>query len=158
MVIIFSVIRLRGGSMGRIRYIVYACLTGIVAVVTLAQDFPEHPTNRKEAEAQGLARVGIDELKAFMPGVVQMQGHKGSAKTKTFKPDGSLKVEDLTDIDKGGSWKFSKKHDGYCNEIRKKKEIDKNCFVVFRAPDGVHYFDFDAKTGFYAAVWRAVPK
>ena len=87
--ITFSAIRLRGGKMGWIRNIVYACLTAFVAVVALAQDFPEHPANRKEAEAQGLARIGIDELKA---------------------------------------------------------------------PDGVHYFDYDVKTGFYAAAWRAAPK
>jgi hypothetical protein len=87
-----------------------------------------------------------------MPGTIQMQGHKGVSKTKTFSPDGTLVIDDARD--KGGTWKFDQKHDGYGNAIEEENRSAKNCFFVFKAADGVHYFDFDVKSGFYSAVRR----
>ncbi len=142
--------------MFRIRHIMYAGLVALVASPALAQDFPQHPADMKEAEAQGLTRVGVGELKAFMPGTIQMKGAKGVEKTKMFKPDGSLEVSDARD--KGGSWNFSKKHDGYCNEIVLPKKVAKSCYYVFKAKDGVHYFNYEVSTGHFAEVWRAAPK
>lgn len=139
-----------------IRYLACACLIAFGSAPAIAQDFPEHPANMTQAEAQGLARAGISELKAFMPGTIQMQGNKGTSKTKTFKPDGTLETD--YPWDKGGTWKFDNKHDGYCNSIAKESGIAKNCFFVFKAADGAHYFDYDVKNGFYSAVWRPAPK
>lgn len=140
----------------RIRHFISASLIAFGSAQAIAQDFPGHPANMKEAEAQGLARAGIVELKAFMPGTIQMRGHKGTSKTKTFKPDGTLEIDYAWN--KGGSWKFDEKHDGYCNTVVKENRIDSNCFFVFKAADGVHYFDYDVKNGFYAAVWRPAAK
>jgi hypothetical protein len=77
-------------------------------------------------------------------------------KTKIFKPDGSLEVSDARD--KGGSWNFSKKHDGYCNEVVLPKRVAKSCYYVFKAQDGVHYFNYEVSTGHFAEVWRPAPK
>ena len=69
-----------------------------------------------------------------MPGTIQMQGHKGVSKTKTFSPDGTLVIDDARD--KGGTWKFDQKHDGYGNTIEEENRSAKNCFFVFKAAEG----------------------
>jgi hypothetical protein len=141
----------------RIGHLICAGLL-VVATQAFSQDVPEHPANRQDAETKGLARASIAEIKAFIPGTIQLRGHKEVAKTKIFKPDGTLEVDDARD--KGGTWNFSKEHGGYCNAIVRAKDnrTVKNCFVVFKAGDGVHYFDYDAKSGHYAATWRPAPK
>lgn len=141
----------------RTRHVIYAGLF-VFATQVFSQDVPEPPANKQEAEAKGLTRIGIAELKAFIPGTIQMWGHKDVAKTKIFKPDGSLEVDDARD--KGGTWNFSKEHGGYCNAIVKAKDnrTVKNCFAVFKAGDGVHHFDYDVKSGHYSATWRPAPK
>jgi hypothetical protein len=44
---------------------------------TFAGDSPKGPPNLKEAQAQGLQRVNIEELKKFIPGVIINKGKKG---------------------------------------------------------------------------------
>ncbi len=48
------------------------------------------PPNIKAAEAKGLQRVNLEELKKFIPGVIKVKGHKGGQYTLTFKADGSV--------------------------------------------------------------------
>jgi hypothetical protein len=141
----------------RTRHVIYAGLF-VFATQVFSQNVPEHPANMKEAEAKGLARASIAELKAFIPGTIQLRGVKDVAKTKIFKPDGTLEVDDARD--KGGTWNFSKEHGGYCNAVVKAKsnKVVKNCFAVFKAGDGVHYFDYDVKSGHYSATWRPAAK
>lgn len=137
-----------------IRYLTAcAILIAFGPAQALAQDFPEHPGNMKDAEAQKLARVGIAELKVFIPGSILVQGKKGgTSKTKIFKSDNSLEIPENMNV--SGTWKFNEKHDGYCNTIVGRNRTTENCFFVFKAADGVHYFDYDAENGFYSAVWR----
>lgn len=42
-----------------------------------AQEFPAAPPKLKDAEAQGLVRASIEELKQFMPGKVESRGPLG---------------------------------------------------------------------------------
>ncbi|MCR4304676.1 MAG: hypothetical protein NUV63_10710 [Gallionella sp.] len=50
-----------------------------VATTTFAADFPQAPPNQKEAEAQGLQRVSLEELKKFIPGIVGNKGFRGES-------------------------------------------------------------------------------
>jgi hypothetical protein len=136
-----------------IRHVISLSLFAIATTQAAAADFPKAPPNLKEAETQGLHRLNKEELKAFFPGTVDVQGPQGGEKTKTFKPDGTLDIKDFEN--KTGTWRFDAWRGAYCNRIyRSRKKSGENCFVVLRAADGVHYFDYDIKTGHFAAVWR----
>jgi len=142
--------------MVRARYIMVAGLIALGANVAWAQEFPKAPPQMKEAEAQGLTRVGIKELKAFIPGSIRLKGVRGVEKTKIFHEDGTLTVLDIRD--KHGTWHFNKQIDGYCNNIDMQKKNVRACLNVFKAPDGVHYFNYEVKSGHFAEVWRPLPK
>jgi hypothetical protein len=138
------------------RYIAGVGLTVCFMGFAIAQDFPQHPANKKDAESQGLVRVGIKELKAFMPGTIKLQSHKGKEKLKTFRPDGRVEIDNF--LEKDSSWKFDENQNGYCNTIPKRSgKLSTHCFATFKASDNVHYFDYD-EDGLYAGVWRPESK
>jgi hypothetical protein len=119
-----------------------------------AQDFPTAPPKLKEAEAQGLQRVSMEELKQLIPGTLITKGTRGKHK-RTLKPDGSADRTGFGAMESTGTWRFDEKNTAYCNAFKGKKGFaEENCFAVFRAPDGTHYFDYEIDTGFYTHVWR----
>jgi hypothetical protein len=120
--------------------------------------FPSsHPGTLKEAQAQGLQQLSAEELKAFIPGTQEAQGVKGGkrGKLRIFRPDGSFQVEGFEV--RQGTWRIDSANNTWCRTIYKEKEMRdvEQCFASFRAPDGIHYFDFDVGDSFYAGVWRA---
>jgi hypothetical protein len=119
---------------------------------TFAGDSPKGPPNLKEAEAQGLQRVNIEELKKFIPGVIINKGKKGVEHTLTYKADGSVDRTGFNDLK--GDWHFDEKKNAYCTGFYKKKGYQENCFAVFRAADGTNFFDYDIDDTFYAHVWH----
>jgi len=122
------------------------------ATNTFATDFPKGPPNLKEAEAQGLQRANLEELKKFFPGIINNKGVKGVEHTLTFKPDGTAHRTGFNDLT--GEWHFDEKKNAYCVGFYKKKGYRENCFAVFRATDGTNFFDYDIDSGFYAHVWH----
>ena len=125
-----------------------------------AQEFPTAPPNLKEMEAKGLPRLSAEELKAFFPGVIDSKGTKGRH-ILTFNADGTLLRKPFKHglSEDTGTWKIDEKNNTHCVSLPKgkgvvKKGYDENCFATFRAPDGVHFFDYDVSDGFYAHVWR----
>ena len=135
------------------RHAIFVAL--FTATSVLAQGGSQAPVNLKEAEAQGLQRLSVEDLKAFMPGIHEEQGTTGKS-TKYFKPDGGFEPRGIKDFT--GSWRFDEGRNGYCLDVYKKKGMEKTCFAVFRAPDGTHYFDYEVDTGFYSHVWRRATK
>lgn len=129
----------------------FVAATGQVA----AQDFPTAPPKLKEAEAQGLQRVGIDELKQFIPGTLDTRGTRGTH-MKTLNADGTAHREGFGAKESDGTWRLDEKNNAFCNTFREKKGEKEFCFAVFRAPDGIHYFNYEIDTGFYSHVWRRV--
>lgn len=121
----------------------------------MQQIFRQRPPKLKDAEAQGLYRMNTTELKAFMPGKVETKGTRGGY-VKTFKADGSVDRADLVLGEGTGTWRFDEKNNACCNAFKEKKGYQENCFAVFRAPDGAHYFSYEVDTGFYAHTWRRV--
>src|SRR5512139_1415267 len=111
------------------------------ATSALAQDggMPKAPVNLKEAEAQGLQRLSVEDLKAFIPGTHEVRGTTGKS-TKIFKPDGGFERHGFKDLT--GSWHFDEGKNAYCLDVHKKKGLEKTCFAVFRAPQGDYYFDY----------------
>lgn len=127
-------------------------------VLGLAQEFPKAPPKLKEAEAAGLPRVSTEELKQFLPGKMDAKGPLGRH-IKTFKPDGTVdRVGHRSGETESGTWRFDEAGNVYCNTIRGKKSFEENCFAVFRAPDGTHFFDYEVETGFFLRTWRRVPE
>ena len=132
--------------------------TAISMVLTtsfgVAGEFPEAPPNLKEMEATGLPRLSAAELKAFFPGAIESKGTKGKH-LLILKPDGTAERKggqaqrDLT-----GKWRIDEAKNAWCTEFWLRKGFENNCFAVFRAKDGMHYFDYDVDNGFYAHVWR----
>lgn len=121
------------------------------ATSVLAQGiYPKAPVNLKEAEAQGLQRLSVEELKAFIPGTHETKGTTGKS-TRTFKPDGGYERKAIKDF--SGTWRFDEGKNAYCLDVYKMKGLDKTCFAVFRAPEGNYYFDYDLQNGFYSHSW-----
>ena len=135
--------------------LVIALLVSIPAL-GLAQEFPKAPPKLKEAEAQGLPRVSTDELKQFMPGKVDCRGAIGR-RIKTFKSDGTVDTVGFKGGNpESGTWRFDEANNTCCHTFQGKKGLVDDCFVVFRAPDGTHFFDYNVKTGLFEHTWRRV--
>ena len=111
---------------------------------------PQAPTNLKEAEAQGLQRLSVEDLKAFIPGTHATKGTTGKS-TMIFKPDGGFERKAFQNFT--GSWRFDEAKNAYCLDVYKKKGLDKTCFAVFRAKEGDYFFDYDLENGFYSHSW-----
>lgn len=147
------------------RYFIAMWITALVMPLTVsfAQEFPTAPPNIKEAESRGLPRLGVEDLKAVLPGVVDSKGVKGRHLI-TQNVDGTClrkAAKHAVGQDASGTWRIDEKNDTYCRSLPKmgrgvmaKGGYEEHCFAVFRAPDGIHYFDYDVQDGFYAHVWR----
>lgn len=118
----------------------------------LAQEFPTSPPNIKEAQALGLQRLTGEELKAFIPGVIKSKGPTGHHKW-IYGADGSMVRKDFKG-DKPGTWRIDESKGALCNSFSRKQGPVEACLAVFRAPDGIHHFDYDLRDGFYAHTWR----
>jgi hypothetical protein len=141
-----------------IRYLAVLVLFAVTATQA-AGLFPSHPPKLSDAQAQGLHRLSADELKAFIPGTLEVQGHKGGkGKLRIYKPDGTFEVQAFED--RPGTWRIDSNNNTWCRTIYKKKESAnvEQCYATFAAADGIYYFDYDVADGFFAAVWRAQSK
>lgn len=120
--------------------------------------FPRaHPRNLHEAQAQGLHRLSADELKAFIPGTMEAVGIRhGKGKIRIYHPDGSFEAQGFQM--RKGTWRIDSKDSTWCRTVEKKMRDQENCFAVFRAPDGIHFFDYDVADSFYAGTWRPQKK
>jgi len=94
-------------------------ITLFTATSVLAQ--PRAPVNLKEAEAQGLQRLSVEDLKAFIPGTHEEHGTTGKS-AKYFKPDGGFERKGFKDFT--GSWRFDEGKNAYCLDVYKKKGMD----------------------------------
>lgn len=128
----------------------------------LAADFPTAPPNLKEMEATGLPRASAEDLKAYFPGIVDWKGVK-SRRIITHDPDGTLVSKGFKKgfADVSGKWRIDEKNNTYCKTLPQQRGgamakggLEENCFAVFRASDGVHFFDYDVQDGFFVSVWR----
>jgi len=132
------------------RHAILITLFAATSVLAQGGGVPKEPVNLKEAEAQGLQRLSVEDLKAFIPGTHQTWGTTGKS-TKYFKPDGGFERKGFKEYT--GTWHFEEGKNAYCIDVYKKKGLEKTCFAVFRAPDGNFYFDYDLQNGFYAHTW-----
>ncbi len=145
--------------MSAVRSALLIVVLASVSVPGLAQEFPRAPPKLKEAEAQGLPRVSTAELKQLMPGKVDSKSPL-LRRIKTFKADGTVDTNAYWGGDPvSGTWRFDETNNAYCQQFPSAKNVAdrrENCFAVFRAPDGTHFFDYDAKTGFFEHTWRRI--
>ena len=127
-----------------------------------AEEFPSAPPKLKEMEVQGLPRVSAEDLKAYFPGVVDWKGVK-SRRIIIHNPNGTLVSKGFKHgfSDVPGKWRIDEKNNTYCKALPQqqggvmaKGGLEEHCFAVFRALDGVHFFDYDVQDGFYVSVWR----
>ena len=119
-------------------------------------EFPKAPQNLNEAESQGLHRMSGKELKTLFPGTMDARQYNGEERRTVTKADGSLETKFLTmQGTYTGKWRIDEQNNTYCHAVNWKKGYRDDCFAVFRAPDGIHYFNYDIKTGLAGGVWRA---
>ena len=146
--------------MSAIRYLALLLVFVFSAAYADATVFPkDSPKNLKAAESAGLHRLTTDELKAFIPGSMEVLGHgAGKPKLRIFKPDGSFEVQSWRT--NKGTWRMDAGANTWCRTVTKQKtgEEVEQCFAVFRHPDGVHYYDYDVGDGFHASTWRPQSK
>ena len=134
------------------RSVVFSTLLA-ATTIAYAAEFPTAPPRLKDAEAQGLARVSAAELKESLPGKWEEKGTKGH-RFKTLNPDGSAHRTGFGQKEGSGTWRIDETNNAFCNAFQEKKGYKENCFAVFRAPDGIHYFDYEVDTGFFQRVRR----
>lgn len=141
-----------------------AALSMSVGAPSFAQEFPTAPPKLKEMEEKGLPRLSAEELRTFFPGVIDSRGTKGRHLI-TSKPDGTLLRKGFKQglPDHPGTWRIDDKSNTHCRSMQRgtgmaKKGLEETCFATFRAPDGVHFFDYDVADGFYAHTWRKAPE
>jgi hypothetical protein len=146
--------------MSSIRYLAFLFLFAVAATQAAEVAFPrEHPRDLKAAQAQGLHRLTAEELKAFAPGTVEAMGARGNKpKLKIYKPDGAFEVQSFKT--RTGTWRIDSGNNALCRTLYKEKKGGdfEQCYAAFRAPDGVHYFDYDIADSFYASTWRPKSK
>jgi len=121
--------------------------------IAYAEEFPTAPPRLKDAEAQGLVRMSTAELKESLPGKWEERGTRGK-RLKTLNPDGTAHRTGFSQKEGDGKWRIDEKNNAFCNAFYEKKGYTENCFAVFRAPDGIHFFDYEIDTGFYQRVRR----
>jgi hypothetical protein len=121
--------------------------------IAYAAEFPTAPPRLKDAEAQGLVRMSTAELKESLPGKWEEKGTRGKRK-KTLNPDGSAYRTGFDQKEGAGTWRIDEKNNAFCNAFIEKNGFQENCFAVFLAPDGVHFFDYEVDTGFFQRVRR----
>jgi hypothetical protein len=136
----------------------------MLCVPALAENapFPSAPPNLKEVQAAQLQRVTIAELKQLFPGSIEQKRSRGGRVKKEFRADGTLQASTMETARPGGAtdwsstWHIEKKKGGgvYC--VASNPETKGGCYAVFKAGDGVHYFEYTVHDGFFAAVWRPV--
>ena len=132
----------------------YAVVLALLLAATAQAEnliFPKGPPRMKDAEAQGLQRVRAEELKALFPGTSKSVAAAGRG-FRTFKPDGVFEIKTFQDLK--GTWRIDEKNNAYCMAARVAGKYGDECFAVFRAPDGTHYFDYDIEDGAYSRTWR----
>jgi hypothetical protein len=138
-------------------------LTGLLSVAPMAliwsfafaSDYPNAPCRIEDAESQGLVRVNAEELKMILvKGTLDFKADKGKY-FFTFSPDGSFerKGQKSGELIKG-KWNIDEGRNAYCTAFNYKNSYFKNCFAVFRAADGVHFFDYDVDGKYDCHVWR----
>lgn len=71
----------------------------------------------KEAEAQGLSRVGTEELKQYILCKVDAKGVK-ARRIKTFKADGTVDTVGYKHGNpESGTWRFDETSNAYCHQF-----------------------------------------
>ena len=144
--------------MPKMRYLLFSILLSVTSAYAANHVFPrEYPLDLRKAEAQGLHRLSAEELKAFIPGTMEALGADAKkGKIRIYRPDGSFEGQGFHT--NKGTWRIDSKDNTWCRTIVKKMQDQEKCFAVFRAPDGIHYFDYDMTDNFYAGSWRPKQK
>lgn len=132
-----------------------------------AQEFPTAPPNLKEMETKGLPRVSTEELKELFPGVIDSRGPTGRH-IVIHNADGTCirkAAKHGVGQDASGKWRINEKNNTLCRYMPRmgkgvmaKGGSEEHCFALFRAADGMHFFEYDVQDGFYAHTWRKAPE
>lgn len=141
------------------RFALLLCLLVSPIAFAADMDFPKGPVNMKEAEAKGLHRLSLDELKGFFPGVTEAKGAKGTGGgmgTRTHRAGGKVEVASKSGDRFTGTWRLDEKRAAYCQDLRQKGALGEKCFAVYSAGDDIHYFDYDLDDGLFSRAWRVV--
>jgi len=135
----------------------------LASTFVLAAEFPSAPPNLKEVETQGLPRLSAEELKGIFPVTIDSKGPTGRH-IFAHNADGTClrkAAKRAVGMDASGTWRIDEKNNAYCRSLPRmgkgvmaKGGYEEHCFAVFRAPDGMHFFDYDTGDGFSAFVWR----
>lgn len=132
-----------------------AILSLFVAIAAQAQDsdFAKAPPKLKDAEASGLQRLSVTQLKTFFPGKSVVVGSATGKSMRTFNADGTLERVMLKTVLRG-TWRIDEKNNAYCMGAHVSSGYEENCFAVFVAADRKHLFDYDIRDGLYSRSWH----
>ena len=122
--------------------------------VALAQQFPPAPPDIPAAEAAGLRRIDVAELKRDYPTKRIAYTVRGQTVHTELKVDGTLQYADDTGVTDTGSWSLSERNGGMICRAYSKQMGRRFCTFYYAAPDGIHYFGYNPED----KAWRATTR
>lgn len=111
--------------------------------VALASEFPPAPPDIPAAEAAGLRRIDVAELKRDYPAKRIAYTVRGQTVHTELKADGTLQYADNTGVTDTGSWSLSERNGGMICRAYSKQMGRRFCTMYYAAPDGIHYFGYN---------------
>lgn len=141
------------GKAGR-RWIVSVALS--TAVAAWGEEFPIPPPTLDDAAALGLRRVVAEELLQRYAGTRTVKSSGGEVAQLRLNADGTLDYADDRGATDTGSWAVLPRNGGTLCRRYSKQMGGRICVVYFAAPDGLHWFGYNAESGRWRDTTRSL--
>jgi len=132
------------------------CFSAAAAVG--GQDFPEPPADSASAEASGLKRVTIDELKAAFVGAREERNPRGESHLAHYRADGGIELRSGSSLIDRGSFSITAQRGGSLCLMLDRQMNQRLCSIWFAAPDNVHLYGYNPGDGKFRAISRPAPR
>jgi hypothetical protein len=129
----------------------------VIATALSAQEFPEPPADAVAADAVGLKRVAVEELKSAFVGVREERNSRGERYLAHYRADGGVELTAGSNLIDRGSFSIASRGGGSVCLMLEKQMNQRLCSIWFAAPDGLHLFAYNPSDGKLRAVSRPAP-
>ena len=133
-------------------------LTGTQAIHASSQTFPDAPVTVQAAIEVGLQQANSVELKQRYVSQRVEKTKLGRLRQVELRPDGSMSYTDDSGVSDTGNWSVLQRSGGMICQAYSKDMGRRDCLIYFTAPDGVHYFGYDAQDKTWRATGRLRPE
>jgi hypothetical protein len=122
------------------------------------QDFPAAPASIAAAEAGGLRRVGVDDLKAAFAGQREERSARGESYVADYQADGRIELRAGSALVDRGTYSISGRQGGSLCLMLDKQMNQRLCTIWVAAPDSLHLYGYNPGDGTLRTLSRALPR